>query len=198
MYCQEKNPTTVKKRSLYGFWNKRKKRSLTLEELAKRSNVSRSMLSMIERGEKNPTIQVASQIAEGLEVTVSYLLGEQQKSKVIVIRSDQKLVYKDETTGFERHLLSPAFSVRGIEFIQTIIPPLQNTGTFPAHKKGVKEYIHVVKERLKVELGERPETYVLEGGDSIYFEADLKHRFTNLSNMECHYFLIIDSHQYYK
>ncbi|QTD40315.1 helix-turn-helix domain-containing protein [Sporosarcina sp. Te-1] len=173
----------------------RKKRNLTLEELAEHSKVSRSMLSMIERGEKNPTIQVASQIAEGLDVTISYLLGEQQKQEVILIRANQRLVYKDETNGMGRQLLSPAFGSRGLEFILNIIPSLQDTGTFPAHKRGVKEYIHVTQGRLKVVLGEQSETYIVEQGDSIYFEADVEHRFINLSDEECHYFLIIDSHQ---
>ncbi|MFP3918652.1 XRE family transcriptional regulator [Lysinibacillus telephonicus] len=171
----------------------RKKQGLTLEELASRSGVSRSMLSMIERGEKNPSIQVASQIAEGLDVTISYLLGEHQSKEVYVIRSEQQLVYKDESTGIERHLLSPSFPSKGVEFILNIIPPKQETGVFPAHKSGVKEYIYVALGKLQIELGNDSETYVLEKGDSIYFEADVTHRFINLSEGECHYYLVIDS-----
>lgn len=173
----------------------RKRQGLTLEELAVRSSVSKSMLSMIERGEKNPTIQVASQIAEGLEVTISYLLGENQKREVVVIRSGKHLVYKDETTGIERHLLSPSFPTKGIEFILNVIPPMQETGVFPAHKSGVKEYIYVSDGRIKIELGHEPESYDLEAGDSIYFEADVTHRFINPSNQECRYYLVIDSSQ---
>ncbi|MBO2535808.1 MULTISPECIES: helix-turn-helix domain-containing protein [Rummeliibacillus] len=179
----------------YNIKKERKRKGLTLEELSERSNVSKSMLSMIERGEKNPTIQVASQIAEGLEVTISKLLGEQQENEVIVIRSNQQLIYRDETTGVERHLLSPSFSAIGIEFILNIIPPLKETGTFPPHKRGVQEHIYVARGKLKIELGEEPKSYILEKGDSIYYEADLKHRFVNLLNTECHYYLIIDSHK---
>ncbi|BDH60401.1 MerR family transcriptional regulator [Lysinibacillus sp. PLM2] len=173
----------------------RKRQGLTLEELAARSSVSKSMLSMIERGEKNPTIQVASQIAEGLDVTISYLLGENQQREVVVIRSGKQLVYKDETTGIERHLLSPSFPTKGIEFILNVIPPMQETGVFPAHKNGVKEYIYVAEGRIKIELGHLPESYDLEAGDSIYFEADVTHRFINPSHQECRYYLIIDSSQ---
>jgi quercetin dioxygenase-like cupin family protein len=111
------------------------------------------------------------------------------------IRSNQKLIYRDETTGLERHVLSPTFLANGIEFILTIIPPLQETGSFPSHKRGVKEYIYVAQGKLKIELGDQPEIYILEKGDSIYFEADLKHRFINLLNTECHYYLLIDSHR---
>ncbi len=179
----------------YNIKKERKKQGLTLEELASRSGVSKSMLSMIERGEKNPSIQVASQIAEGLEVTISYLLGEQQKKEVYVIRSEKRLIYKDESTGVERHLLSPSFPSKGIEFILNIIPPMQETGVFPTHESGVKEYIYVAQGKLQIELGSQPEKYLLEKGDSIYFEADLSHRFINLSKEECHYYLVIDSNR---
>jgi transcriptional regulator with XRE-family HTH domain len=171
----------------------RKQKNLTLEELAERSKVSKSMLSMIERGEKTPTITIASQIAEALDTTISHLLGEQKKSEIIVTRSNQRLIYKDETSGFERHLLSPSFPAKGVEFILNIIPPYKETGSFPPHKQGVEEYIYVAKGKLQVELGNPPDCYILEEGDSIYFQADLTHRFINLSDEECHYFLIIHS-----
>ncbi|MGG2016346.1 helix-turn-helix domain-containing protein [Bacillus sp. S10(2024)] len=172
----------------------RKKKNLTLDDLAKKSNVSKSMLSMIERSEKTPTIQVASQIAEGLELTISKLLGEQTKKEILVIRSDQRLIYKEEKSGFERHLLSPSFPTKGLEFILNVLPPLQETGIFSPHKQGVEEYIYIAKGKLKVELGNTPEIYNLEEGDSIYFEADIKHRFINVLNEECHYYLIINSY----
>ncbi|KOR78287.1 XRE family transcriptional regulator [Bacillus sp. FJAT-21352] len=172
--------------------NVRKSKSYTLEELAKKSGVSKSMLSQIERGDKNPTIHVASQIAEALDVTISSLLGEDPKRSVSIIRSSNRLIYKDENTKFERHLLSPP--ANDIEFILNKIPPLEETGIFPPHKRGVEEYIYVLNGKLKVELGEESEIYTLEEGDSIYFEADIDHRFQNLSEEEeCNYFLIINS-----
>lgn len=171
--------------------NVRKLKGYTLEELAKKSGVSKSMLSQIERGDKNPTINIASQIAEALDETISSLLGEEQKRSVSIIRSHERLLYKDEKTKFERHLLSPP--TNDIEFILNKIPPLKETGGFPPHKKGVEEYIYVAKGKLQVQLGEEPQVYTLEEGDSIYFEADIDHRFVNLSEEECNYFLIINS-----
>jgi transcriptional regulator with XRE-family HTH domain len=44
------------------------------------------MISQIEREEKNPTIQVACQIAEALNTTLSALLEQQEKKEVIIIR----------------------------------------------------------------------------------------------------------------
>ena len=55
----------------------RKSKGWSLQALASRSGVSRSMLSMIERKEKNPTVQVAKQIAGALDVSLSQLLDEE-------------------------------------------------------------------------------------------------------------------------
>ncbi|BCJ87213.1 helix-turn-helix domain-containing protein [Effusibacillus dendaii] len=166
-------------------------KGLTLQDLSARSRVSRSMLSQIERGEKNPTLQVACQIAEGLDTTLSRLLGEPETDQVVVIRKEQRQVYRDASSGFERHLLSPAFPARGIEFILNIIPPGGDSGTFPPHKSGVKEYITVAKGSLQAILNNQ--TYLLQKGDSIFFEANVEHRFINIGEAECHYYLVIDS-----
>ncbi|AWO76592.1 XRE family transcriptional regulator (plasmid) [Geobacillus thermoleovorans] len=173
----------------------RKSKSLSLQELSDRCGVSRSMLSQIERGEKNPTIQVACQIAEGLDMTLSQLLGEDARKEVIVIKKEERYIYKDKHSGFERHLLSPSFPSRGIEFILNIIPYKKASGIFPKHKKGVKEYISVAKGKLRVKLGN--ETYDLEEGDSMYYEADIEHSFTNIGDEDCHYYLVIDSNNVY-
>lgn len=173
----------------------RKEKGLSLQELSALSNVSTSMLSQIERGEKNPTISVACQIAEALNTTLSALLNQQEKRETIVIRKENRPVYHDENSGFQRHLLSPSFPSRGIEFVKNVMPPLSESGIFPAHQSGVKEYIYVEKGTLKVELGKGLYNEELYEGDSFFFEADTEHRFINVLNEECHYFLVIDSSQ---
>ncbi|MFC4765855.1 helix-turn-helix domain-containing protein [Effusibacillus consociatus] len=180
-----------------GFGNNvkqaRKGKGLTLQELSELSGVSRSMLSQIEREEKNPTIQIACQIAEALHLTLSQLLGEQDRQEVILIKKEQRLVYKDEKSGFERHLLSPSFPSKGVEFILNIVPPGKESGVFPPHTSGVKEYMTVAQGKLRVVLGEGNVVHELQAGDSLYFEANLQHQFINIGDQECHYYLVIDS-----
>src|SRR3712207_9229504 len=57
----------------------RRRRGLTLEDLAGLSGVSRAMISKLERGEKNPTLVVAARLAEGLGVTLSRLRSEERR-----------------------------------------------------------------------------------------------------------------------
>ncbi|MFN5348996.1 MAG: helix-turn-helix domain-containing protein, partial [Polaromonas sp.] len=51
-------------------------RKLSLEALAQATGVSRSALSLIERGQNSPTAVVLDKIAVGLGVTLSDLVGQ--------------------------------------------------------------------------------------------------------------------------
>jgi len=169
----------------------RRGRGLTLEELAERSRVSRAMISKLERGEKNPTLVVAAKLAEGFGVTLSQLVGMEEQREVVVVHRDRRIVMRDPETGFERQLLSPSFGGRSIEFIRNVIPEGSTSGEFPPHRRGVEEYIVVEKGRLKALIG--GVEHVLEVGDAVYFEADVAHRFDNVGEGECSYYLVIVS-----
>jgi transcriptional regulator with XRE-family HTH domain len=169
----------------------RKARGLTLDGLSGMSGVSRAMISKLERGEKSPTLVVAAKLAEGFGVSLSQLVGVEEKKEVIVVGRDRRMVMRDPETGFERHLLSPSFGGRALEFIKNIVPEGGSSGEFPPHREGVEEYISVEKGRLRAVVG--GEELFLEEGDSIYFEADSPHSFDNAGEGECHYYLVIDS-----
>ncbi len=169
----------------------RRGRGLTLEELAERSGVSRAMISKLERGEKNPTLVVAAKLAEGFGITLTQLVGMEERREVVVVPRDRRMVMRDPDTGFERQLLSPSFGGRGIEFIRNVIPEGSTSGEFPPHRRGVEEYIVVEKGRLKAVIG--GEDYLLEKGDAMYLEADVTHRFDNAGEGECSYYLVIVS-----
>lgn len=75
-----------------------------------------------------------------------------------------------------------------------ILPVGAGTGAFPAHQKNVQEYIYVDKGRLQVILG-GSDTFILNSGDSFYFEANIEHEFINHGEEICRYFLVIDPHR---
>ena len=169
----------------------RRERGWTLELLAERSRVSRAMISKLERGEKNPTLVVAARVAEGLGVGLSQLVGIEERKEIVVVPKEQRMVMRNPETGFERQLLSPSFGGFGLEFIRHVVPEGSTSGEFPPHRRGVEEYVVVEKGRLMAILG--GEEHVLEEGDAAYFEADVAHRFDNVGEGECSYYLVIDS-----
>src|SRR5918998_4478443 len=80
----------------------RRRRGLTLEDLAERAGVSRAMISKVERGEKNPTLVVAAKVAEGLGVTIAELLGVKERREVVVISREGGVTMRDPGRGVER------------------------------------------------------------------------------------------------
>ncbi len=169
----------------------RRRRGLTLEDLAERAGVSRAMISKVERGEKNPTLVVAAKVAEGLGITITELLGVEQRREIVVIPRERRMTMRDPESGFERQLLSPTFGGCGVEFVRNVVPHGSTSGEFPPHRRGVEEYVVVEKGRLRTFVGDKE--HLLEAGDALYFEADVSHRFDNAGDGECSYYLVIVS-----
>ena len=169
----------------------RRERELTLEELAARSGVSRAMISKLERGEKNPTLVVAAKVAEGLGITLSHLMGIEVRREVVMVPRDRRVTVRDQDTGFERQLLSPAFGGKGVEFVRNVVPKGATSGELSPQRRGVDEYVVVESGRLRAVLD--GEVYLLEEGDAVYFEADVARKFDNAGEGECSYYLVVVS-----
>jgi transcriptional regulator with XRE-family HTH domain len=169
----------------------RKQRGLSLDALAELSGVSRSMISKVERAEAVPSTAVLARLAEALGVTFSRLMAPATEREVLHIPASRQPVLRDEATGFLRRCISPVLPGRGIDWVLNTLPAKGTTGEFVPHRRGISEYIFVSKGKLSAVIGDR--TIILVEGDSLYFEADAGHSFTNIGSGPCDYFLVIDS-----
>src|SRR3954452_15720743 len=74
---------------------------LSLRELATRSGVSAPMLSQVERGETSPTLQVASRIAQGLDLRLSQLLRLDEDGAVSIVRHGDRRAERRDGHAYE-------------------------------------------------------------------------------------------------
>lgn len=170
---------------------RREEAGLTLEQLATQSSVSRAMLSKVERGEKSPTIGVASSIAHALDASLSDLIGGPAATSGVgvVLRKNDRPVFRDPETGFERHMVSAAPGVGGGEMIVHYLPARVSTGLLPANPPGTEKQLVVLEGTLTVLIGGISET--LNTGDSVFFQADADHGFANRTDAPCEYLMVI-------
>lgn len=171
---------------------RREEAGLTLEQLSTQSSVSRAMLSKVERGEKSPTIGVASKIAHALDASLSDLVGGAAAAAsgvAVVMRNNERPVFRDPETGFERHVLSAAPGAGGPEMVVHYLPARVSTGLLPAYPPGTEKQLVVLEGTLTVAIGGISET--LNTGDSMFFQADADHGFANRTNAPCEYIMII-------
>src|SRR5271169_6699973 len=98
------------------------RRSFSLEELARKARVSRSMLSAVERGDKAPSVLILDQIATGLGSSIARLLASEQETRVVLLTAkDQKVAV--DSSGWERRILSPVLPNVEFEFMRTTLKP---------------------------------------------------------------------------
>jgi transcriptional regulator with XRE-family HTH domain len=164
----------------------RRDRDLSLDAVARRAGVSRSMLSAVEHGRKVPTVIVLDRIATALDTSIARLLGEERTARVLVLRQAAQDVVRDPA-GWERRILSPV--VPGVEFelMRTSIGPGVDAGTFAPHAPGSREYLAMERGALQLTIDGTP--YSLRSGDSIYYAGDCHHQFVNPGRELCVYYL---------
>lgn len=163
---------------------------MTLEQLAHRSGVSRAMLSKVERGEKNPTIGIASKIALGLQATLTELTGGSAASaSSVLMRKTDRPIFRDPETGFERHIVSPAPGGGRVELVYHHLPPGASTGMLPAYPAGTEKHVVVTIGNLVVEFKDFKEN--LGPGDALFFQANVECGFVNRTTEPCGYFVVI-------
>ncbi len=167
-------------------------RGYTLDTLASRCQVSRSAISLIERGEASPTAVVLEKLANGLGVPLTQLFDSPQntQSPQPMVRRTQQAEWKDPETGYIRRQVSPPnwkspFQIVEIEF------PAQSRVTYEtsANSKVVLQQIWVIEGQIDIQLGEN--FYALQEGDCLAMQLDQPIIYSNPSSKAARYILVV-------
>lgn len=162
---------------------------LTMDALAKTANVSKSMISKIERDDVQPTIDVAARIAKALGKTLSEMLHVAEQTQVVFLPKDKQALWED-AQHIKRRNISPVFEGLKIEWLQVELPPhTAIIKCFVAGNPGAAKYILVTKGILEVKINQA--SYRLKKGDSLYFDAVVDHEFVNPGKDTVEYFVVI-------
>lgn len=97
----------IETRLARGLSQLRTERGWSLDELAKRSGVSRASLSRIENGDVSPTASVLSKLCVAFGVTLSRLMQMVEDDFMPLIRRQDQEIWTDPETGYRRRLVSP-------------------------------------------------------------------------------------------
>ena len=166
-------------------------RGLTLDGLAERSGVSRSMISLVERGESSPTASVLERLAAGLGVTLATLFAEAEREDAspVVRRADQ-IAWTDPATGYRRRNLSPPGFPSPIELVEVELPP----GTRVSYDSGnraamVDQQVHLLDGTIELTLGEV--THRLSAGDCLAMRLDRPTGFHNPTDRTARYIVAL-------
>jgi len=145
---------------------RRKQLKLSLRGLAAKTGLSTAFLSQVERGTSNPSLDSLHRIAKALDVPFFYFFTEDE-AKPPVVRKNARLrvSWHGDPTVFE--LLTPDVNRKLEVFIGTVPPGTGNHVVQPSQP--TEECMLVLQGRMEIQVS--GQVYVLEAGDSIYFEG---------------------------
>jgi len=152
----------------------RSRRQLTVAQLANLAQVSRSLISQVERGLAAPSIDTLRRIASALEIPVFSLFLDGVDSQTVV-RADQRRTVTYPGSRVTREILSPGSHGRMV-LLWVTFPPGEQSGPHPVHHAG-EECVVVIRGTLDVVIGEQ--SVRLTCGDSMTFDSELPHVFQN-------------------
>lgn len=152
----------------------RRAAGMSLEDVAKRSGVSRAMLSQIETLKTNPTIAVVWKIAAGLGVSFAELLGGETDLGVRISRHADARFLRSADEKFRSRPLVANVPGHKVELYELELDPGAVEPAEP-HPQGSFEQLFVTSGKLALTVGK--ERYLLGPRDGALFRADVPHRY---------------------
>jgi transcriptional regulator with XRE-family HTH domain len=169
-------------------------RGQSLAALAGQSGVSRSMISLVERGESSPTAVVLEKLAAGLGVTLPSLFdapAAQAPAGPLARRADQPQ-WRDPASGYVRRNVSPPGAAQPMRIVEVLFPPRARVAFDNAGRDAVAhQQVWVLEGTMDVTVGE--ERHRLREGDCLAMRLDRPTMFHNPTRKPARYAVVIAS-----
>jgi transcriptional regulator with XRE-family HTH domain len=151
---------------------------LSLGQLAKRSGLTKGYLSKIENSHKAPPFSTLVKIANALDVDVAFLVSEDEQPKdsedvkVCIVRANEGKGINPKINIHDFYYESLAYKKLGKSMEPFIVMPSFDKKPNRFTHEG-EEFMHIFEGPFELVYGE--EIYILEKGDSIYFDSSVPH-----------------------
>ena len=168
---------------------------LSLDALANKSGVSRSMISLVERGESSPTAVVLEKLAVGLGVTLPALFDSatagQGMNGPVSRRKDQP-EWQDPASGYRRRNISPPAVPQPVRIVEVHFPAGARVA-FESGERDARFYqqIWVLEGTMDITVGD--EQHRLSAGDCLAMQLDRPMTFQNATRKPARYVVVTTS-----
>lgn len=174
----------------------RAEQGLSLDALASKSGVSRSMISLIERGESSPTAVVLERLSVGLGVTMASLFDAPAgagptRDGPLARRKDQP-EWKDPASGYVRRNVSPPGVPQPMQIVEVYFP----AGGRVSFETGVRDVrvhqqVWLLEGAIDITVG--VDRQRLREGDCLAMQLDRPILFHNPTRRRARYAVVIAS-----
>lgn len=170
----------------------RETQKLTLDALAALSGVSRSNISLIERGQSSASATVLDKLATALGVTLSSLFEDSVTPAAApspVSRESDQRVWTDPASGYLRRNLSPA-APSSIQLIEVNFPAGQRVVYDSVEQNSdLNQQIWMIAGVMEISVGDQH--WRLKAGDCLAMQLDQTLVYFNPMQSPAHYLVAL-------
>ena len=154
----------------------RLEQDLSIRTLAEKSGLNANTLSLIENSKTSPSVSTLQLLAGALGVPITaFFETDAPKNNIAFHKAGQR-----PTVAFAHGImedLGAGLTNRGAEPFIVTLEPNADSGPNPIVHTG-REFVYCLEGRLAYTIEDQ--TFILEPGDSLLFEAFLPHRWQNV------------------
>lgn len=167
----------------------RKKNNMTIREFAEYAGISTSLISQIERGHANPSLNVLELIAKALNVPLFTLFINDIDTDSLISKKKIEKSISENNDRIVYDVLTPDFMKARIEMLMMDLNKQANTTESHYSHEDKEEIAVIMKGEVYVEL--EGKEYFLEEGDVVRIPPNVKHRFLNKSDESNHILFVL-------
>jgi transcriptional regulator with XRE-family HTH domain len=160
--------TAIDRRIAQRLRTLRAERKWSLDELAKRSDVSRATLSRLENAEVSPTASVLGKLSAAYGLTISRLMHMVEDNFAPIVRRSMQPVWTDSTIGFRRRSVSPPAQTLAAELLECELEPGTRIAYDEPPRLGLEHHLLLIEGQLEISVD--GQTYALRPGDCLRYQ----------------------------
>ncbi|MFQ5633624.1 MAG: helix-turn-helix domain-containing protein, partial [bacterium] len=164
-----------------------------VRELSRRSGVSSTQISEIERNLTAPTVPTLMKIISALETDTSIFFERKNIKRITVSRRDERQEIIDRKNSVFIQSLTKGITDTRLKVILAHPPPGAENIKGGYQHPG-EEFIYVIKGKIQVTIEDK--SYILNEGDSIHFHSELRHIIKNITDGEVEALAVITPPNY--
>jgi transcriptional regulator with XRE-family HTH domain len=167
----------------------RAERGWPLDELAKRSGVSRATLSRLENAEVSPTASVLGKLCAAYGLTMSRLMHMVEGEFAPLVRRAAQAIWSDPEIGFRRRSISPPAQTLAGEALECEFDAAVTITYDAPPRPGLEHHLLLVEGQLQVTVDGR--AHELRPGDCLRYQLFGPSAFATPEQAGAKYFLFV-------
>lgn len=164
----------------------------SLDQLAARSGVSRSSISLIERAATSPTAVILEKLAAALDVSLAslFVFGTSANQSQPLLRYEQQSQWRDPASGYLRRNLSPVSVASPMQLAEVTFPAhTQVSYDFVPREIKIYQQIWLLEGEIQIHCGEQ--SYTLQQGDCLSIQLNQPIVFQNSTADQARYLVAV-------